>query len=340
MDALSEPRERSDQIGRESVEAHLSEIANVGALTHGWIIKGGEGVGKATLAYRLARGLLDPNARLGKDSFNVDPDEKVFRLIAGEAHPDLFVLQRPWDEKNSRYKSEIPVDSVRDLISFLNRTPALGRMRVAIIDTADHLNRNGANALLKALEEPPKNTALFLLSTQPGRLPATVRSRCKVIELRPLAGQLVVDLLEREGLASESNAKTIAAHAGGRPGFALRLAAEDGAAAITLCDKFLSRIVAGNEPDDIIASLAPKSADNAWAIFRATMLQSLMDSARAAASQRSRSGPLKDASAQNLLRAWETASTLLSRGEALNVDRGQILAALNFDMAPLLRSRV
>ncbi|NNL87745.1 MAG: DNA polymerase III subunit delta', partial [Marinicaulis sp.] len=223
-----DPRERQTQIGRAEIEQKLRQTMADGALSSGWIIGGPKGAGKATLAYRIARGLLDPGALKDDRSFDASKTSQGVNLIANAAHPDLFILEREWDEKKSKYKTEISVDSVRELISFMNRTAAFAGARVAIVDTADDLNRNGANALLKILEEPPKNSVILLLSSTPGRLLATIRSRCKTIELRPVVDELVADLVQSETNVNKDDARTIAAHAGGRPGYALTLAMEEG----------------------------------------------------------------------------------------------------------------
>ena len=152
----------------------LEAAARRGALTNGWLIAGGRAPAKRRSAFRLARLLL-----AGDDA------AKAKTLIAANAHPDLFVAERLYDEKTERLASEISVETIRRLTQFLTRTPSLGDWRVAIVDTADALNRNAANALLKALEEPPPRTTLFLLSVAPGRLLATIRSRCRKVSLPP-----------------------------------------------------------------------------------------------------------------------------------------------------------
>lgn len=333
MNELLPPQERADQIGREDVEASLRAAMAEGALSHGWIIAGPRGAGKATLAYRIARGLLDPSALEDDASFDVAPDARVFRLIAGGAHPDLFVAQREWNEKTSKYQTEITVETIRSLTQFLNRTAALGGYRVAIIDTADDLNRNAANALLKALEEPPANTLLMLLSEAPGRLIATIRSRCRRLDLRPVTDEVIEDWLQREGDVSGAEARTIAANAGGRPGYALSLAAGEGAEAIRLARDFLE---AGADISNITRALTGKAADAKWEIFREVVMENLSLAARAMARGET---PAIDPGAGDpaaLLSAWEKLSALSARGEALNLDRAQLIAAMAYDLRAAL----
>lgn len=333
---LTPPSERADQFGRADVEASLRAAMSEGALSHGWIIAGAKGAGKATLAYRVARGLLDPAALEDDSTFQMPAEGRTFRYVAQGAHPDLFVAERAWNEKTSRYQTEITVETIRELTLFLNRTAALGGYRVAIIDTADDLNRNAANALLKALEEPPADTLLLLLSQTPGRLLPTIRSRCRRIDLRPLEEAAIAELLKKEGLGEREDTAHIAAHADGRPGYALTLAAGEGAAGITLAHDFIESVRARGDISKISARLVGKAADEKWAIFKEALTQALSDGARAAARGKVLDGPLKDLSAAPLLSAYEQLTALSTRGEALNLDRGQIIQAMSYDLRAAL----
>lgn len=335
-DELLLPNERLDQVGRADAEAALRRAMAGGVLSHGWIIAAPKGAGKATLAYRIARGMLDPAALTDDVSFDVPANARVARLIAQGAHPDLFVAERQWNEKTSRYQTEITVETIRELTQFLSRTPAMGGFRVAIIDTADDLNRNAANALLKALEEPPARALLLLLSEAPGRLIATIRSRCRRIDLRPVPDADIIALLEREGAASGADAEKIAAAAGGRPGYALTLAAGEGAAAIDLAEAFLAARSGEGGVGPIMTALAGKAGEAKWEIFRAVVSERLAQAARLAARGEAAPAPLTGAAPAALLAAWERVSALASRGEALNLDRGQLIAAMACDLREAL----
>ena len=334
---LIPPRMRARQIGRQALEARLRAAMGEGALSHGWIIAGPEGAGKATLAYRIARGLLDPSALTDADSFDMPETARAFRLIAAEAHPDLFIAERMWDEKKEKHQSEITIETIRKLISFLNRTASGGGARVAIVDTADDMNRNAANALLKALEEPPKGAILLLLSAAPGRLLPTIRSRCRRIELPPVSDRDVEAFLVAEG-ADPGQAKNIASHARGRPGYALQLAANDGAEAIGLALAFLKAAQSGGALAPIIAGVTGKAGEARWPIFRDTVLASLSDAARTAATDGAAIG-FDGVSAGALLDGWQALTQLAGRGEALNLDRGQMLEAMAYDLRAALRGR-
>lgn len=310
--AFKPPYQRTNFLPQPALLSQIERAIGQGALANGWLITGPSGVGKATLAYRLARALLHDGGR------TLDPPEdcRAASLIAARAHPDLFVAARHYDEKKERHASEIAVDTARDLIHFLSHTPSMGGWRVAIIDTADDLNRNSANALLKALEEPPPLTAVFILSTAPGRLLATIRSRCRRLVIHPYTDGEVAGFLDREGAAAGAEAQKIAAAAEGRPGFALRLALGEGPAAIAAVDGFLS----GGDPAGIAQQLASKSADGVWEVFQELLLRRIDRAALAMAC----SG---DDRAGALVALREKIGGLFARGDAVNLDRFQMVLA-------------
>lgn len=317
------PHRRTDFLPAPDLDAQLQRALEQGALANGWLIAGPEGVGKATLAYRLARALLNGGAQ------TLDPptEARSSALIAARAHPDLFVAERLYDEKKERHAADIAVETSRDLISFLNLTPSLGAWRVVIVDTADDLNRNSANALLKALEEPPAKTAIFVLSSSPGRLLATIRSRCRRLTFRPYADEAVAAFLAREGAANGEAAQKIASAAEGRPGFALKLALGEGVAAIDAVNEFLS----ARDAFGVAQRLAPKSADGVWPIFQELLLRRIDRAARGAAID-------ADARAADFVALRESVATLFTRGDAVNLDRLQLVlaAARAFAAAPRL----
>ncbi len=336
MSDLPAPQERARQIGRSDLEASLRRTMAAGALSHGWIIAGGVGAGKATLAYRIARAVLDPDALRDENSLDSGEDSQTFRLIAQGAHPDLFVAERQWNEKTSKYQSEITVETIRRLTQFMNHTPAFGGARVAIIDTADDLNRNAANALLKVLEEPPADTLLLLLSAAPGRLLATIRSRCRRIDLRAVDRDEIVALLEGEGLATGADAARIGDHADGRPGYALRLAAEGGAAALSLAHAFVKAGRGGGDIGTVASKFSARTSAEEWEFFISAVANALSDAARTAGRGGAVDGPLAGATPPALIDAWERLSALAARGEALNLDRAQIVSAMGHDLKHII----
>lgn len=183
------PRQTADLFGQAAAEACLLEAFRGGRMHHAWLLLGSEGVGKATLAYRFARFALaapDAAAVAAARDLAVPAASQAFRQVAALAHPNLLVLRRPWLVKDQRLAATIPVDEVRRLKAFLGSTAGAGPWRVVIVDRADELNVNAANALLKSLEEPPARTIFLLVATASGGLPATIRSRCRTLVLPDL----------------------------------------------------------------------------------------------------------------------------------------------------------
>ncbi len=176
-----DPRENPNLIGHAPAEAAIRDALQGGRLHHAWLITGPEGVGKATLAYRFARALL-----AGASALDMPASAPVFRRVAAGTHADLLTIEREWDEKKKRLKKQIAAETARMIPPFLHLTPAEGGWRVVILDGAEDLNPQSANALLKVLEEPPARAVLMLVCSAPGRLLPTIRSRCRHLALAPL----------------------------------------------------------------------------------------------------------------------------------------------------------
>jgi DNA polymerase-3 subunit delta' len=221
------PRENPRLIGHDAAERAILDAFRGGRLHHAWLITGPEGVGKATLAYRFARRLLAG----GAETLDLDPSHLVFRRVAAGTHADLLTIEREWDEKKKRLKKNIAAEAVRDIPGFLHLTPAEGGWRVVIVDGAEDMNAHSANALLKVLEEPPARAVLMLISATPGRLLPTIRSRCRMLALSPLAdadmGRVLGTYLPDLPAAERA---TLASLAEGAPGRALALAGQGGLA--------------------------------------------------------------------------------------------------------------
>ncbi len=225
-----EPRDNPELLGQEAAEKALLEGALSGRLAHAWLIAGPRGVGKATLAYRFARFLLAGEGQGGglfgdaAASLGLPPSHPVFRRVASGAHPDLRVVERGINPKTGKLRSEIVIDDIREAVAFLRLTPSEGGWRVVIVDGAEDMNRNAANALLKVLEEPPPQAVLLLVSHAPGRLPPTIRSRCRRLDVRALPADTLMTLLARQTPdIDEADRGMIASLAEGSIGRALAL---------------------------------------------------------------------------------------------------------------------
>jgi DNA polymerase-3 subunit delta' len=235
------PRANPLLLGHEPAETTLLEAMRSGRMHHAWLITGPDGVGKATLAYRFARRLL---AGMPTDhSLALDPQHPVFRRVAAGAHADLLTVERAYDEKRKRTRTQIAVDDVRKISGFMSLTPAEGGWRVAIVDGAEELNQASANALLKILEEPPRRAILLLVCGAPGRLLATIRSRCRRLRLDPLGQDAMERLLAAylpDRTADERGRLVTVAE--GSPGRALLLAEQEGLAIAGLVDEVLAAL--------------------------------------------------------------------------------------------------
>ena len=183
-------------LGREAAESALRRLFESGRLPHALLLSGPRGIGKATLAFRFARFVLANGAGEGspgglsggseESGLAIAPESGTFRRVASGGHADLLTVERAYDPRRRRLRGEIVVEDTREIAAFLRLTPAEGGWRVVIVDGADEMNRNAANALLKILEEPPRRALLLLVAHSPGRLLPTIRSRCRRFPLAPL----------------------------------------------------------------------------------------------------------------------------------------------------------
>jgi DNA polymerase III subunit delta' len=207
LDGFAHPRRTKELFGHQGPESLLAEQVAGGRMHHGWLIMGPEGIGKATLAYRLAKHLLatpeerDPFAQ----SLAVAPETRAARQVVSLAHPSLLVLRRTYVSSTKKFSASIPVEEVRRLRSFLAHTVEPGCWRVVLVDQADDLNPNSANAILKSLEEPPPRTVFVLLSSEPRKLLPTIRSRCRTLELGALGPEDLKTAVTAAFVASEEN---------------------------------------------------------------------------------------------------------------------------------------
>lgn len=186
-------------VGHREAEAEVLEALRTGRLHHAWLISGEEGIGKATLAYRIARFLLanpgrEQAAAEAAETLDVAAENPVCHQIAAQAHPDLAVIRRVYDVKSKGIRTVITAEDARARLDVFTKTASGGGYRIAIVDSCDELNMHGANALLKTLEEPPEKGLFLLISSQPGRLLPTIRSRCRALKLRPLGADEVTTI--------------------------------------------------------------------------------------------------------------------------------------------------
>lgn len=239
IEGAPHPRATATLYGHAAAEAEFLRAFTSGRLHHGWLITGARGVGKATLAWKLARFLLaTPDADGGlfgapppPETLDIDPEHPVARRMRQLAEPRLFLVRRGLNNTETGLSAVLRVEEVRGLKGFLNLSAADGGRRAVIIDCADEMNANAANAVLKILEEPPQGVSFFLISHQPFRLLPTIRSRCRELRLSPIGPDDLAAALSQAGAeTSADEAGPLAELAGGSVGEAFRLTNLDGLA--------------------------------------------------------------------------------------------------------------
>jgi DNA polymerase-3 subunit delta' len=276
-----QPRATHVLFGHGNAEAALLGAYRSGRIPHAFLIVGPKGIGKATLAYRMARFALahpDPAAHEVEAAISlaVDAAHPVARRIAAQAQGDLLILERTLNDKGV-LRQQIAVEDVRRTVSFFGSTAGEGGWRIAIVDAVDELNRSGANALLKVLEEPPQRALLLLVSHSAARVPATLRSRCRIITLRPLAQPDVAAALAAATSSAATDSEIVAAAAAADGSVARAFAMLDGDAlalrqqALDLLDRLpavdtkalhaLGEAIAGTDAAPLAAFL---DTINAW----------------------------------------------------------------------------
>ena len=332
------PRRTSELFGHADAERTLLEAYRGGRIPHAWLIGGERGIGKATLAYRLARFVLahpDPAVAAVQraTSLAVEAGHPVARHIAGQAHSDLLVLVRVINEKTGKLFTEIRVDDVRRTVSFFGSTAGEGGWRIAIVDPVEELNAAGENALLKVLEEPPPRSLLFLVSNAPGRVLPTIRSRCRRLILRPLD----VDQVARAAAAAiggDAESREIqdgAAAAEGSVVRALMLLEGD---ALDLHRQVVDLL-------DRLPSLDPRALHalgDEIAGTQADTLSTVMDAINRWLATRLSSGAQDAARLARIAEAWTSVNDAAREAEAYNLDRKPLLFSVFGKLADAARA--
>jgi DNA polymerase-3 subunit delta' len=339
------PRNNTELVGHERAENLLLADFNAGRLPHAIILSGAPGIGKATLAYRLARFLLAQTEQAAglfgepekPGSLHIAPENPTARRVASGGHADLIVVEREFDEKKGKLKQDISAESVRKITPFLRKTAAEGGWRVVVVDGADYLNRTSQNALLKILEEPPPKTALLLVTSQAGAFLPTIRSRCRSITLGSLSDPVVTVLLDKFAPGLDGAERAALVRLGeGSIGRALQFHADKGVALY----KDLLAVVSPLPALDVVKAhdLADKyaRAEKSFEAARDILTGWCLKLARAEA----RNAPLTDVlpgdaavfakiaqayPPRHFMTAWERMSQLFTQAETAILDRRQTL---------------
>ncbi|WP_375464181.1 DNA polymerase III subunit delta' [uncultured Methylobacterium sp.] len=335
---VARPRETTRFVGHAGAEAAFAEGIASGRLHHAWLIGGPAGIGKATLAYRVARRLLaDPEGISRAPGLDVEAAHPVAGKIAALSHPNLIALRRHRVPTAKTLPTKIPVDAARRALDLFGSTAGNAGHRICIVDSAEDLNANSANALLKMLEEPPPRALFLIVSHAPGRLLPTIRSRCRALMLRPLAEADVARVVS--GFPAPFSAPD--AEALGR---ATALAEGSVARAVAMLDPAMQRLVAEVEtllarrahPDwrrilTLAETLAGREAE---ALFAAS--QEAVERFVAAELHRRRAEPPGRLAA--LVEVCENFGRAAREAAIYNLDRRPVVLSLFADLAGAVRT--
>ncbi len=288
QEGLSDPRHSTFCIGHESQEKLFLELHKKKVMPHALIFSGLEGIGKTTMAFRLARFLL----KHGKDdaadaglfggdalpqeitSLDVSADDPVFARVASGGHADLLHIARHYDDAKGKLDKALKVEALRKIEPFLRKTSSEGGWRIVLIEDADTMNRSAQNAILKILEEPPANVLIVLVAHRPGMLIPTIRSRARVIPFEPLSAENMQDLLKRQGVSlSIGDMDALADISEGSIGQALKYAEEGGLDMLTKVLGYLDQAPNYNweEIHKLANSLGVAAQDKEYRLFTEMM---------------------------------------------------------------------
>jgi len=323
--------------GRAEAWRELTSAFRSGRMHHAWLLQGERGIGKATTAFAFGRYALGgPDAMA--DGEASDPvafrmDAAAVRQIAQGSHPGFFHLGRPASERGEGFKTQITVDEVRRLNQFFQST-AGGTWRIALVDPADDMNRNAANALLKTLEEPPPRSVFLIVNHMPGALLPTIRSRCRVLRFEPLESRSL-DRIVRDELPDTSEADRLAAvrAAAGRAREAFLILTSGGLEIEAQAERLYRA-----ETADWVAihgaadALVQRGREAAWALFRDALLGRLAEDAKRALAD---DQPLR---AERFASFWQGETARWREAAAYNLDRKQTILTF-FQKLQALRQR-
>ncbi|MBN7805257.1 DNA polymerase III subunit delta' [Agrobacterium rosae] len=331
LDGAIPPQENTKLFGHDEAEQFLAQSYRSGKGHHAILIEGPEGIGKATLAFRFANHVLShPEPSLAPERIaDPDQDSMVSRQISSGASHNLLHLTRPVDEKTGKVKSAITVDEVRRAGHFFSQTSGTGNWRIVIIDPADDLNRNAANAILKILEEPPKRAMFLVLSHAPGKLLPTIRSRCMPLRLLPLQNHDMELALQNLGLTMSADKRdTLLDASKGSVSQALKLLNYGGSDIVDVFGEVMAATgpSARKQMHKLADVLAQKDGDIVLGFFMEQATETLMDRARAAAI----AGDIN--AAERHARLSSSLSERITIAQAYNLDKKQMVLSILEDM--------
>lgn len=347
LEGFPHPRMVAQITGHKAAAAEFAAALRTGRMHHAWLLSGPQGIGKATLAFRMARAVLKHGAGSGvTDDLAISPEDPVFRKIAALSHPDFLLLRRPAD-KSGRIQGVLPVEEIRKAANFFALSAGEGGWRVCVIDSADDMNISAANALLKMLEEPPRDAMILLISHAPGRLLPTIRSRCRKLSLRPLDETALAEVVAPYfPELSGDDYRLVARLSEGSPGRALALAQEDGLRLYREMTGLLLSLPAMSVPalhafaDRLARPAAEQNYETLMRLLTAWLARMIRDAAAGGAFEDWVSGEaalmrrLMDAATlEQWAVVWENTGNLLRRADSVNLGRKQVILSIFSSLA-------
>ncbi|WP_350333988.1 DNA polymerase III subunit delta' [Coralliovum pocilloporae] len=341
LEDIPSPRHTMALKGHEASEKIFLDAVQSGKLHHAWLLTGPKGIGKATFAYRVARFLLSggeaEQGMFDDLSLDVDQDHPSVHKISAGAHPNILKLSRRYDPERKRFTTTIPVDDVRKTVGFFGSTAGEAGWRICLVDAADDMNAAAANALLKILEEPPKQSIFLITSHAPGRLLPTIRSRCRRLPFSSLDDDtlksILADLGALDGEDDDHIAEAIAA-ADGSVRKAILFLKNNGPALAQSLSVIMRALP--NPPIDAVHRLgdlvSARGAEESYAILIDLILHRLSHMVHAGSSDQPVSALASWAG------VWEKTTRSVAQAEALNLDKKAVILGIIRDFQDASRS--
>jgi DNA polymerase III subunit delta' len=337
LPGVPHPREQTAFFGHREAERAVLDACRTGRLHHAWLIGGPLGIGKATLAYRVARFLLAEGAQgRGGDTLDVSPQSPAARQVAALSHPNLIVLRRTPATDKKGPSTTIPVDAARRALTLFGSTSAGGGWRVSIVDSAEDLTAASANALLKLIEEPPPRSLFLIVSHAPQRVLPTIRSRCRRLLLQPMADDDLRSVVRSVGPpwaeADDAALAQALALAEGSARRAIEFLNPDKAAVVREANSLLDALPSADRSRVLALAerLARRDAEDAYGLVLDAVVRWTAAALRARA-------PLGASRLAPLVEVCEKVARAVEEVDAYNLDRRPLILSMFGDLAEAVR---
>ncbi|WP_455477558.1 DNA polymerase III subunit delta' [Bartonella sp. B41] len=320
--------------GHKVARHFLAQMRKEGRLHHALLFEGERGIGKATLAYHFAWNILNSQE---DDFLQPEPRSVVWRQMMQGSHPNLLHVSRSFDFKTQKFKTGVLVDDIRNVLCFLNQTSHDGGWRIVIIDPADDMNRNAANAILKTLEEPPAKTLFIIITHSLGRLFPTIRSRCQRISLRPLCDdemkQAIAHIFSNQITLDEKDIEIIIQKSKGNPRNAALLIHHGGIEIIKKVDAFFEQSFCDLA---VVHTLAQELSHSSSEIQFQQFCDKILDKIQRTAIMFAEKGNL--VFSKKCAQTWQETNQKIGEMQLFNLDKKQFIINLLLKLYKIMRN--